>query len=563
MTGTHSQSQANAAEVIVIGGGPAGLCMALNLARYGIKSILIEMEVTTRWHPKGNTNNARTMEIFRQLGLADRVRELGIPAEHPFDLAFFTRYSGFEIARGRTPSRAERLALREAAGPTDQVVEPPHRANQMYVERFLFDRAAVCPLITLKFGWRAQSFAENADGVIVVAVAPDGARQVLHGRYVVGCDGGRGLVRKAFGIKYSGEAQLMNVYLSGLFTSVHLRIPDLYPRFLGLRRAWMYIAVNADDHVTMITLNGSDEFMLQLPTQPGVVLDERALVSRIQKAIGTDIAVEIIGSRQWTAGAYLVAEQYRHGRAFLAGDAAHLYTPTGGYGLNTGVDDTANLAWKLAAVIQGWGGERLLDSYEYERRQTALRSSDVARGLGKTRIKVDVPSAAEQDSEEGQIARSLIAQHSFVTTHHFLLPEDRDWLGVILGSRYDGSPLIISDVAPPTDSLEQYRPSDIPGGRAPHLWLDRGRGKGSSLYDRLGLGFTLMRFANGAPDVSKLENLARDRGIPLAVVDVALPEARELYSRNLYLVRPDHYIAWCGDDLPDDVGQLLDRVTGA
>ena len=554
-------SEAPPANVIVIGGGPTGLCMALLLARYGIPSTIVEASPSTRWHPKGNTNNARTMEIFRQLGIADQVRELGPPADHPFDIAFFTRFNAFEIARGRTPSRAERMKIRSEAPAADQVVEPPHRANQMFVERLLSERAAASPLITLKFGCTAQSFVQKDDGVELTVADAGQTPQVLRTRYLVGCDGSRSIVRKTLGIKYGGEAQLMNVFLSGLFTSVHLRIPELYAKFVGHRRAWMYMALNPDVHLVMISLNGRDEFIMQMPTTPGAALDEASLVARIQKAIGAEIAVEIIAHRQWNAGAYLVAEQYQNGRVFLAGDSAHLYTPTGGYGLNTGIDDASNLSWKLAAVLKGWGGGILLDSYEAERRRTALRSSEVARGLGKTRIKVEVPVVAEEDSPAGQMARDAIARHPFVTTHHFTLPEERDWLGVILGARYDGSPLIASDRSPPAESLEQYKPSDIPGGRAPHLWLESGRGPGCSLFDHLGQGFTLLCFTNSS-DALKLENAAQQRHIPLSVIDLSSVDAQSLYSQKFYLVRPDHYIAWRGDTLPGDVGALLDTLSG-
>ena len=501
------------------------------------------------------------MELFRKLGIADGVRELGVPADHPFDIAFFTRFSTFEIARGRTPSRAERLEMRRLAPASDQVCEPPHRANQMYVERLMFERAAARPHIRMKFGWSARILRAGRQGVTVTIADAQGREETLRARYVVGCDGSRGMVRRALGIKYGGEAQLMDVFLAGLFTAVHLRVPDMYQKFVGHRRAWMYMAMNPDLHLVMTSLNGADEFIMQIPTEPGTRMDEATIVARVKTAIGADVPVELIGQWQWNAGTYLVAEEYRKDRVFIAGDAAHLYTPTGGYGLNTGIDDTSNLAWKLAAVLRGWGGQGLLASYEYERRKTALRSSEVARDLGKQRVRAHVSPVAEEDSPAGERARAELAKSQFVTTHHFTLPEDRDFLGVILGSRYDGSPLVVSDAPEPADSREQYSPSDVPGGRAPHLWLDGGRGPGSSLFDHFGLGLTLLRFG-GVHDVSALEAAARDRRIPLTIFDVTLPEARTLYSRNLYLVRPDFYIAWRGDKLPDDIGAILDIVVG-
>jgi 2-polyprenyl-6-methoxyphenol hydroxylase-like FAD-dependent oxidoreductase len=546
----------NTTEVAIIGGGPAGLSLALHLDMYGVDTVLFETEPTTRWHPKGNTNNARSMEIWRRLGIADDVRALGVPDDHPFDIAFFTRFNAFEIFRGRTPSRAERLAQRAAAPATDQVVEPPHRANQMYVERLLYERAAASKHIRLKFGCAAHSFEQDTDGVTFSA----GNGETWRAKYLVGCDGSRGPMRRSLGIKYGGEAQLMDVFLSGLFIAVHLRIPDLYPKFVGHRRAWMYMSVNPDVRLVMIALNGKDEFITQIPAESGRKMDEGEVVAMVKKGIGADIPVEIINHRPWNAGAYLVAERYGEGRVFIAGDAAHLYTPTGGYGLNMGIDDGANLSWKLAAVLRGWGGPELLASYETERRAAALRSSEVARNLGKSRKKADVPAIAEEDSPAGEEARRQLAQQPFVQTHHFNLPEDRDWLGVILGARYEDSPLTINDGPSPADSLERYQPSDIPGGRAPHLWLDQGRGPGSSLYDHLGPGLTLLRFAGA--DTAALEVAARDRGIPLKVFDVTLADAQTLYARKLYLVRPDHCIAWRGDALPVDAGALLDTVCG-
>ena len=550
-------------EVMVIGGGPVGLSLALHLDMYGVKTTLVEQAPDSRWHPKGNTNSARTMEIFRRLSISDPIRELGLPAAHPFDIAFFTRLSAFEIARGHTPSRRDRLNTRDHSSSIDQVPEPPHRANQMYVEKFLFERAKACPNITLRFGMTAETFEQDADGVSVVLRSADGgAEETWRAAYIVGCDGSRGLVRRKLAIKYAGEEELMDVFMAGLFTTVYMRIPDLYPKFVGHRPAWMYVAVNPDLRAQIICLNGKDEFMIHLPTKDGDVMNDATIIERVKRAIGADIPIEVLGYKQWSAGTYLVAEHYRSGRAFLAGDAAHLYAPTGGFGMNTGIEDGLNLSWKLAASVQGWGSPDLLETYELERRPIALRNAGAARELGKSRHDVEVTSVIEDDSPAGKSAREKVQQSDFITKSHFLVPEERDSLGVILGVRYDGSPLIAADGAAPVDVLETYSPSSVPGGRAPHLWLGAGRGMGDSLYDHLGQGFTLLCLGTAPEDANRLELAARNLAIPMKVLEVSHPDAGTLYDRRLALIRPDQVIAWRGDEVPEDVEALLSLVTG-
>ncbi|MDH3239425.1 MAG: FAD-dependent monooxygenase [Alphaproteobacteria bacterium] len=550
-------------EVMVIGGGPVGLSLALHLDMYGVKTTLVEQAPDSRWHPKGNTNSARTMETFRRLSISEPIRKLGLPADHPFDIAFYTRLSTFEIARGHTPSRRDRLATRDQSSPTDQVPEPPHRANQMYVEKFLYERAKTCPNITLRFGMTAETFEQDDSGVsVVLRPAEGGAEENWRAAYIVGCDGSRGLVRRKLAIKYAGEEELMDVFMAGLFTTVYMRIPDLYPRFVGRRPAWMYVAVNPDLRAQIICLNGKDEFMIHLPTRDGDVMNDATITERVKRAIGADIPIEILGYKQWSAGTYLVAEKYAEGRAFLAGDAAHLYAPTGGFGMNTGIDDGSNLSWKLAASLQGWGGPSLLATYELERRPIALRNAGMARELGKSRHDVEVTSVIEEDSPAGEAAREKVQQSDFITKSHFLVPEERDSLGVILGVRYDGSPIIVADGTPPEDILETYSPSSVPGGRAPHLWLGTGRGMGDSLYDHLGIGFTLLCLGTAPQDTKRFEGAAQDLGIPIKILELSHPAARGLYDRRLYLIRPDQVIAWRGDEVPSDVEALLALVTG-
>jgi 2-polyprenyl-6-methoxyphenol hydroxylase-like FAD-dependent oxidoreductase len=552
-----------ATEVAIVGGGPIGLALALHLDMYGVRSTLFNSEAETRWHPKGNIHNARSMELFRKLGIAEAIRALGLPGDHPFDVAYFTRLNAYEIARGRTPARDERMALRRLRPATDQLPEPTHRVNQMYVERLLLAEASRRPNITMRFGWTVETLAQDASGVSLVARAGDGATESHAFAYAVGCDGSRSTVRKAIGVRYGGEEHLLHAFMSGEFVSIHMRIPDFYDA-LGARRAWMYLTINPDTRIVIITLNGVDEFMMHRRRAPGEEIDADAVRRSIQRAIGAGIPVTIISQRGWQAGGYLVAERFQRGRMLLAGDAAHLFTPTGGFGLNTGIEDVANLAWKLAAVLQGWGGAGLLASYETERRPIAIRNTDVARGMGHAWHDIAVTAAIEQDTPAGAAERAGAAQSSFVRKNHFVLPEERDFLGVVLGARYDGSPLIVADGPPPADEVETYTPSSVPGGRAPHLWLDAARGTGSSLFDRLGRYFTLLRFASA--DTAALERAAADAGVPLDVVDIRHdiphPQAHELYPRKLALVRPDQHMAWRGDTLPHDCGALLATVTG-
>jgi hypothetical protein len=282
----------------------------------------------------------------------------------------------------------------------------------------------------------------------------------------------------------------------------------------------------------------------------------------VQKAIGADIPVRIVSQRGWHAGGYLVAERFQRGRVLLAGDAVHLFTPTGGFGLNTGIEDVGNLSWKLAAMVHGWGSERLLATYESERKPVALRNAALAREMGMAWHDLTVTAAIEQDTPAGAAERARAAQSPFVLENHFVQPEDRDWLGVVLGARYDNSPIVVPDGPPPADGLKRYSPSSVPGGRAPHLWLDDSRSAGSSLFDRLGLYFTLLRLPGAPADTARLEAAAHKAGVPLTVLDVAQPRAPELYQRKLTLIRPDQHIAWRGDELPHDVDALVATVVG-
>jgi len=241
----------------------------------------------------------------------------------------------------------------------------------------------------------------------------------------------------------------------------------------------------------------------------------------------------------------------------LAGDAAHLFTPTGGFGMNTGMDDASNLSWKIAALVQGRGGPNLFASYETERRPIAQRNTTAARELGKQLASMPDVTGIDEDTPAGERTRRTVSAHLATMTEEYAS------IGVQLGARYDGSPVIAANGGtPPHDDYEVYTPSSVPGGRTPHYWIGQGRGYGDSLFDQLGKGFTLLRLGGKSADGSSIQAAAQARNVPLKVLDVPAVEARDLYGCDLALVRPDQYVAWRGNAAPADPSKLIAQVTG-
>ena len=547
------------AAIGIVGGGPVGLVLALLLGRSGVPSVLFNTEGETRWHPKGSSESARSMELFRQLGLAERIRALGLPGDHPTDVAYFTRFNAHELARIAMPSRAEVLRRRNSVPKTDQVPEPIHRANQMHVDRLLAEHAATRPHITSRFGWQVDGFAQDADGVTVSAAnAATGAAECWRVQYLVGCDGGRSYVRRSLGLRFSGEAALEDRYFGGRMFSTYIRSPALYRDVLKRRQAWQYWAVNPAMRSTIISVNGNDEFLFRTkaaaPNQPA---DDATIVAALHCCAGAMPPIEILGHEPWTAGTALVAEKFADRRVLLAGDAVHLFTPTGGFGMHTGLEDAANLAWKLAACVQGWGGPALLATYEQERLPIALRNTGAARQLSININDVEAPPEIEMGSSDGEAARRHASAKLATYAEQFAS------IGVQLGARYDHSPIIAADAAPPADDVTIYSPSSVPGGRAPHAWLDDARRDGSSLFDRLGTGMTLLRLGPRPPEAGAFASAARAQGIPLSVIDIDDGDIRDLYDCDLALIRPDHHVAWRGNAVPADASMLMARTVGA
>jgi len=543
--------------VAIVGGGPVGLMLALFLDQYGVRSVVFNSEPEVRRHPKGSTHNSRTMEHHRRLGIAPQVRNLSLPINRPTDVSYHTSLTGWELGRIPMPSEADKRRAVTSSAATDQTPEPLLRANQMYVEAFLLEHARTRPNITIRFGWQVTGLQEDADGVTVDAES-EGGRESWRAQYLAGCDGGRSFVRRALALRYSGFASLESPHYGGRQNATYFRAPTLYRDHLAHRPGWNYWVVHPKGRCTILSLNNDEEFLAfsKAPDDGTPPSDEAAIATSV-RAVGAELPIKIIGHWPWTAGVALVADRFATHRVVLAGDAVHLFTPTGGFGMNTGMDDASNLSWKLAALIQGWGGPGLLASYEIERKPIAHRNTTAARELNKQLASMPDVTAVDEDTPAGEATRREVSAHLAGMTEEYAS------LGVQLGARYDGSPIIAEDGAPPADNYEHYIPSGVPGGRAPHYWPGQGRGIGDSLFDRFGKGFTLIRLGGKAADTGTIEAAAHRNHVPLKTIELAAADARDLYGRDLALIRPDQHVAWRGNAPPADPDRLIERLIGA
>lgn len=539
--------------VLISGGGPVGLVLSIELAWRGVPSIVLNTEPTTAVHPQGNTHNSRTMEHYRRLGIADRVRAVGLPPEFTTDISYLTRFTGHEFARIPMPSSAEKQRRIAEQDMSFLTPEPIHRSSQFYVEPELFAHAETLDGIDLRFGWELIDFTQYADRVeSTIRHSETGDTETIVSKWLAGCDGAQGYTRRALDIPYRGEGGDEVAFFIGKMLSVYIDAPGIHD-VMNMEPAWQYWTVNNDARTCIVTLDAKGKFVVLAKYPDSGEPDEAEIICDIQDAFGAEIDIEVISIRQWTAGNALVADRYGDGRVLLAGDAVHLFTPTGGFGMNTGVEDAVNLGWKIAAVHHGWAPDTLLNTYEGERRPIGIRNTQSSRKLASDVATIQVPAALEEETAEGQKARADLGRHLSGFTEEFAS------LGIQLGARYDASPLIANDgTEPPPDSPVEYVPTACPGGRAPHQWLN----DGASIHDRFGKWFTLVKFGSASTDTAAFAAAAEALDVPLDIVDVAEKAARDLYACTFALIRPDHHVAWRGDSLPADAEALMRQVSG-
>ncbi|WP_225839301.1 FAD-dependent monooxygenase [Streptomyces sp. NK08204] len=526
--------------VLVVGAGPVGMVTALALARQGVPCVVVDQDFETSVHPKLDYVNSRSMEFFRQLGIADDVRSAGVGPEHPADVIWSTGLAGEPITTWELPSVAEERRRIAEHNDGSRPTEPGQRISQIELEPVLRAHCRRSPLIDLRCGLRFDSLAQDDDGVtshLVDVMTDDRVR--LRSRYVIGCDGASSQVRRAVGI---GEEGFDVPGLPGAFM-VHFKSRDLQTLHRH-GRFWHYFAfryiIIAQDEADTWTAHVNGVHPAEFDTPPA---DPAAF---LRETMQTELKIDkVLLTSRWRPG-FMIAERYREGRVLLAGDSAHRMFPTGAYGMNTGVGDAVDAAWKIAALVKGFGGPALLDSYEAERRPAGLRTMHTShRHLG-VHLKA------------GELLRGGAPLD---TVAAFLQDErgENEYRGIELGHRYNDSPVVCHEDAPePPYSPRAYTPTTWPGGRPPSLLLQ----DGTPIYDLFAPSFTLVDFAGDGRADALLEAAAA-QGLPVGHTVVTDTGARRTWERDLVLLRPDHHVAWRGDEAPEDPAAVIRRVRGA
>jgi 2-polyprenyl-6-methoxyphenol hydroxylase-like FAD-dependent oxidoreductase len=549
MTTLDREGRAAHTPVLIVGGGPVGLALAGDLGWRGIGCTLIERSDGAITQAKMDFVGTRTMEFCRRWGIVPWVHAAGYNRAYPQDCAWVSSLTGYEFGRERFPSPQDEKPLPQSPYPRGE------RCPQDFFDPVLARFARQFPAVTLRHQTELTGFHEDDTGVTArLKDAGTGREEEIRASYLIGCDGGASLVRERLGIAMSGEPALTYttnvIFRCAGLEQLHDKAPGYRYIFIGPEGTW----------ATVVAINGRDRWRLSIVgDETRRTLSEADVRKSIVCAMGKEFDFEILSILPWVRR-QLVADRYGTKRVFIAGDAAHLTSPTGGFGMNTGIQDVVDLGWKLEGAIKGWAGLHLLQSYELERRPVGLRNVNEATGNLKRMLAPRDRRPSPLVFEPG--AAGDAARKEF--GNRFTQVMQREWFtpGIHLGYVYESSPIILPDgTPPPPDEVMTYTQTARPGSRAPHVWLAPDR----STLDLFGRGFVLLRFMPGAGRGDALVEAARLRSVPLSVVELDSADAFAAYERRLVLVRPDGHVAWRSDQAPStaEALQIIDVVRGA
>jgi 2-polyprenyl-6-methoxyphenol hydroxylase-like FAD-dependent oxidoreductase len=529
-------------EVLIVGAGPVGLTLSIDLGKRGIRCIVIEKNDAPLGYPKMERCNPRTMEIFRRLGLADTVRAAGYPPDWPMDTYLVFDLMRPPLLKMAHPTVAQSKARRDATTDGSMPLEPYQIISQYTLEPLLKSVAERIPNLAVRFGRELLSYTDEPGGVAAQVRKTSGETITIRARYLIGCDGGSSVVRKQLGFKMEGEPHLLEMR-QALF-----HCPELYDK-VRAPRARHYHRI--DNHWTLMIVQDSRKHF----TLHAVVEKDQDMAALFEAIVGTPVKYEMVHCAKWVQR-LLLAEHYQQGSVFIAGDASHLVIPTGGLGMNTGVGDAIDISWKLAATLRGWGGPKLLQSYEAERRPIGAINVKASGGgtAGRMKWRAAYRPDIEDDTPSGRAALAEL-----LTIAREEAPKSFRVIGAELGYRYAGSHVICDEPGGPAPNIEDYVPTSWPGARLPHVWLAPGK---ISVHDRIADGFTLLRLGRNKVDASGLRKAFSAIRAPFSVLDIDSEAARRVYGFDYLLVRPDLHVAWRGDALPKDPDRVARVVTG-
>jgi 2-polyprenyl-6-methoxyphenol hydroxylase-like FAD-dependent oxidoreductase len=521
-------------QVVIVGGGPVGVALAVDLGLRGISCALVERRTELQNIPKGQNLTPRTLEHFYFWGIADRLRAARImPPGYP--ISTITAYRSLMSEYWYAPPQREIIR--------PYYFQDVERLPQYLTERVLRARMAELPSVTGYFGWTAETIAQDDDGVrVTIRARGDSARTVLHGRYLVGCDGSRSIVREQVGIGCGGvdfdQPMVLAVFRSKELHAALERFPPrgtylvLHPDYRGF---WQFFG----------RVDVGESFFFHAPVPPGATKEQIDFLALLQRAAGFPLHAEFDYVGFWD-NRVSVAQTYRAGRVFIAGDAAHSHPPYGGYGLNSGLEDAVNLGWKLAAVLEGWGGDPLLASYSEERQPVFKETGEE---IIAARIEADARWLERYSPEKDELEfRAAWAARIESDSENQLTYEPN----------YEGSAVVDGPPGGKTRARGTHTWEARPGHHLPPQPLSSGR----NVFEELGSGFALLAFDASDGDVQAFSEAATAMHIPLRVVRDTFEDGRKAYGHRMVLVRPDQYVAWVGDSTPPRVQALLGKVTG-